>query len=151
MENNEKKDVMEGAAEKPARKPRKKSAASSGSSEGAPKKKRKREEINVDDYLGHNTPQKPREDILGEEKTVDIQTLIDKAKAKGTLSNTEIMMALGNSDYDIDQIDKLYEALEGLGIDVTEYFNDEEKYDEDIENDLENYESADDMEQLLAI
>ena len=152
MENNEKKVTAEGVAEKPARKPRKKStASSSASAEGAPKKKKKREEINVDDYLGHNTtPQKTRREELLEEKTVDIQTLIDKAKAKGTLSNTEIMMALGNSDYDIDQIDKLYEALDGLGIDVTEYFADDDKLDDDIENDFESYESAENMEALLS-
>ena len=61
------------------------------------------------------------------------------------------MLALGNSDYDIDQIDKLYEALEGLGIDVTEYFNDDnDKIDEDIENDLESFESAENMDQILS-
>jgi RNA polymerase primary sigma factor len=144
----EKKDLIETAeGTAPAKKPRAKKSTSASSGEKSVKKEK---EINVDDYLGHNTPQKPKEDILADEKPVNIQDLIDKAKAKGTLSNSEIMQALGNSDYDIDQIDKLYEALEGLGIDVTEYFNDEEKYDEDIENDLENYESADDMEQLLA-
>ena len=152
MENNENKEIMEGVAEKPARKPRKKStSAASSSSDDAPKKRKKREEINVDDYLGHNTaPQKTRREELLEEKTVDIQTLIDKAKNKGTLSNTEIMMALGNSDYDIDQIDKLYEALDGLGIDVTEYFADDDKLDDDIENDYENYENAENMEELLS-
>ncbi|MBQ7291935.1 MAG: RNA polymerase sigma factor RpoD [Clostridia bacterium] len=132
----------------PARKPRAKKSSSSAS--GSAPKRKKREEINVDDYLGHNTPAKPKEDVLADEKPVNIQDLIDKAKAKGTLSNSEIMMALGNSDYDIDQIDKLYEALEGLGIDVTECFADDDGLDDDIENDLESYESAENMEALLA-
>ena len=33
----------------------------------------------------------------------NIQELIDKAKAKGSLTNTEILAALGDADYDIDQ------------------------------------------------
>ncbi len=147
MENNEKKEVLEGKAPL-ARKPRAKKSTSSASGE-APKRK-KSEEINVDDYLGHNTPAKPKEDVLADEKPVNIQDLIEKAKTKGTLSNSEIMIALGSSDYDIDQIDKLYETLEGLGIDVTECFADDEGLDDDIENDLESYESAENMEALLA-
>jgi RNA polymerase primary sigma factor len=151
MENNENKEIMEGADEKPARKPRKKSTTSS-SAEGAPKKRKKRDEINVDDYLGHNsTPQRTHREEILEEKTVDIQTLIDKAKTKGTLSSSEILMALGDNNYDIDQIDKLYETLDGLGIDVTECFTeDDDKLDDDIENDFESYESAENMEALLA-
>ncbi len=151
MENNEKKEVLEGKAPS-AKKPRAKKSTSSTSSSasGEAPKKKKREEINVDDYLGHNTPAKPKEDVLADEKPVNIQDLIEKAKTKGTLSNSEIMIALGSSDYDIDQIDKLYETLEGLGIDVTECFADEEGLDDDIENDLESYESAENMEALLA-
>ena len=146
----EKKNLIEVAEEAvPAKKPRaKKSASSTASGEKKPKRE-KEKEINVDDYLGHNQP-KPKEDVLADEKPINIQDLIEKAKSKGSLSNSEIMQALGNSDYDIDQIDKLYEALEGLGIDVTEYFSDDEKFDDDVENDLESYESAEDMEQILA-
>jgi RNA polymerase primary sigma factor len=60
-------------------------------------------------------------------------------------------MALGDNNYDIDQIDKLYETLDGLGIDVTECFTeDDDKLDDDIENDFESYESAENMEALLA-
>lgn len=108
-------------------------------------------EMDIDAFIDGEGESKPKEDILEADKTVNIQDLIEKAKQKGTLSNSEIMLALGNSDYDIDQIDKLYEALEGLGIDVTEYFNDDaDKIDEDIENDLESYESAENMEQYLS-
>lgn len=82
----------------------------------------------------------------------DMQELIERAKAKGSLSNSEIMIALGDTDYDLDQIDKLYEALETLGIDVTEDFDDDEpiELDEDIENDLESLESPESMEKILA-
>ncbi len=108
--------------------------------------------INVDEYLGHTTkPKEEKEDILESEKPTNITDLIEKVKQKGTFSNSEIAIALANSDYDVDQIDKLYEALEGLGIDVNECFNDDaDKLDDDIENDLESYESAENMEQYLS-
>ena len=82
----------------------------------------------------------------------DIQEIIDKAKAKGSISNSEIMVSLGDTDYDLDQIDKLYETLEAMGIDVTEDFDDEEPIDldENIEADLENFESSESMEKALS-
>ena len=82
----------------------------------------------------------------------DIQDIIDKAKAKGSISNSEIMGSLGDTDYDLDQIDKLYETLEAMGIDVTEDFDDDEPIDldEDIEADLENFESSESMEKALS-
>ncbi len=82
----------------------------------------------------------------------DIQDIIDKAKAKGSISNSEIMVSLGDTDYDLDQIDKLYETLEAMGIDVTENFDDDEPIDldEDIEADLENFESSESMEKALS-
>lgn len=116
------------------------------------KSKKEREKTSeVDDFLDDGNAQTAKNEAPDADKPLNIQDLIEKAKQKGTLSNTEIMLALGNSDYDIDQIDKLYEALEGLGIDVTEYFNDDnDKIDEDIENDLESFESAENMDQILS-
>ena len=70
----------------------------------------------------------------------NIQLLIEKAKAKGTLTNTEIFAALSDTDYDLDQIDKLYEALDSLGIDVNACFDDEAligSAEDEIENDLD--------------
>ena len=62
------------------------------------------------------------------------------------------MFSLGDTDYDLDQIDKLYETLESMGIDVTEDFDDDEPIDldEDIEADLENFESSESMEKALS-
>ena len=84
---------------------------------------------------------------------IDIQDLIEKAKKKGSLTNSEIMAALGDTDYDIDQIDKLYEALDSMGIDVTECFDDDdmaENIEDDIESDLENFDKPENMEKILA-
>ena len=82
----------------------------------------------------------------------NIQDLIEKAKAKGTLTNTEILAALGDSDYDLDQIDKLYEALDSLGIDVNACFNDEAligSIEDELENDLGSFDRSEDMEKAL--
>ena len=70
----------------------------------------------------------------------NIQALIEKAKTKGTLTNTEIFAALSDTDYDIDEIDKLYEALDSLGIDVNACFDDEAligSAEDELENDLD--------------
>ena len=82
------------------------------------------------------------------EKKFEVRELIEKGKAKGSLSNSEIMEALEDVDYDIDQIEKLYDTLEGMGIEVTGYLDTPEFAA--IESDVERYESAEDMEKMLA-
>ena len=80
----------------------------------------------------------------------EMQELIERAKVKGSVSNSEILTAIGD-DYDIDAVDKLYETLETMGVDITECFDDvDDIADDDIENDIESYESAENMEQILA-
>lgn len=84
---------------------------------------------------------------MNNEKKVDMRELIEKGKSKGSLSNTDIMEALEFVDYDIDQIEKLYETLENNGIEVTSYINPAEF--EEIENEVERFESAEEMEKML--
>ncbi len=80
----------------------------------------------------------------------EMQELIERAKVKGSVSNSEILTAIGD-DYDIDAVDKIYETLETMGVDITECFDDvDDIADDDIENDIESYESAENMEQILA-
>ena len=82
------------------------------------------------------------------EKKFEVRELIEKGKAKGALSNSEIMEAIEDVDYDIEQIEKLYDTLEGMGIEITGYLDTPEF--ETIENDVERYASAEDMEKMLA-
>ena len=82
------------------------------------------------------------------EKKFDMQDLIEKGKAKGSLSNSEIMEAIEDVDYDIEQIEKLYDTLEGMGIEITGYLDTPEF--EAIENEVEKFGSAEDMEKMLA-
>ena len=82
-----------------------------------------------------------------------IQELIEKARTKGSLTNSEILAALGDADYDLDQIDKLYEVLDSLGIDVNACFDDEAligSVEDELENDLESYDRPESMERMLA-
>ena len=82
------------------------------------------------------------------EKKFEVRELVEKGKAKGSLSNSEIMEALEDVDYDLEQIEKLYETLENNGIEVTGYLDTPEF--EAIETEIEQYESAEDMEKMLA-
>ncbi|MBQ9510890.1 MAG: RNA polymerase sigma factor RpoD [Clostridia bacterium] len=116
----------------------------SGKSKGAKSQKRPSDE-------------KPDDDgVISETQTAnapkdEMQELIDKAKTKGSISNSEIMVALGDTDYDLDQIDKLYERFESLGIDVTEDFDDEPvDIDEDLEGDIEDFESGESLDDLMS-
>ena len=78
-----------------------------------------------------------------EKKPLHVKALIEKGKAKGSLSNSDIMEAIEFADYDIDQIEKIYDQLEANGIEVISYENPEEF--EEIETEVEQLESAEDM------
>ena len=80
-------------------------------------------------------------------KKMDVSDLIEKGKTKGSLSNSDIMEVLEYSDFDIDQIEKIYEQLESNGIEVTNYMNPSEF--QEIESEVEQLESAEDMEKML--
>ncbi|MBO5218102.1 MAG: hypothetical protein J6C52_01645, partial [Clostridia bacterium] len=85
-------------------------------------------------------------DELDGEKKFNVGELIARGKSKGSLTSSEIVEALGEVDYDIDQIDKLYEDLENNGIEVN--YLDSPDF-ADIESEVEQYESAEDMEKML--
>jgi len=85
---------------------------------------------------------------MTEDKKMELNDIIEKAKAKGTLTNEEIMEALDEigSDCDPDQIDKLYETLENMGVKIIGYIDDIPEF-EDINNEI--VESPEDMEKML--
>ncbi len=83
------------------------------------------------------------------EKKFNIKDIIEKAKQKGSISNAEIMEELEDIDYDLEQIEKLYESLESAGIEVTGYLDNPE-FDDEIQTEVEQYESAEDMEKMLS-
>ena len=94
---------------------------------------------------------------MDNKKKVDVQGLIEKGKSQGSLSNNDIMEALEYSGYDVDQIDKVYEALEGSGIEITNYIenNDDDDGSEDdgfdvVRDTEEEVEDNEDIDKFLA-
>ena len=85
---------------------------------------------------------------MDSEKKVDMRDLIEKGKSKGSLSNNDIMEAIDFTEYDIDQLEKLYETLESNGIEVTSYINTAEF--DDIESEVEQLENTEEMEKVLS-
>ena len=71
-------------------------------------------------------------------KKNDIQELLEKGKAKGSLTNEEILEVLDEEELDVENMEKLMETIENLGIEVTGY-NDESF--SDIEAGLSNVDS----------
>lgn len=63
------------------------------------------------------TPQTP------DKKTV-IKELTEQGKAKGQLSTKDILDAIGEIDFDPEQLEKFYDTLESLGVEIVEDFDD---------------------------
>ncbi len=82
------------------------------------------------------------------EKKTEMNDLIERGKSKGSLTNNDILEMIDFADYDIDQIEKLYETLENNGIEVTSYINPAEF--DDLDTDLDTLGSAEDMDKVLA-
>ncbi len=60
------------------------------------------------------------------EKKMLIKDLIEQGKRKGKLSTKEINDLLEELDFDAEQVDKLYETLEGHNIEIVEDLNDQD-------------------------
>ena len=82
------------------------------------------------------------------QKKLDVNDLIERGKAKGSLSNAEILEVL--EDCDIEQMEKIYEQIEGSGIEITG-FDTVDLDDIVVEDDnIEELESTEEMEKLLS-
>ena len=82
------------------------------------------------------------------EKNISVDELIEKGKNKGSLSNSEIMEVLEDENCDLEQVENLYEALENMDVEITGYAHSSET--EAIENEIEQFDSAEKMEKILA-
>jgi len=71
---------------------------------------------------------------MGMDKKTAINDLMEQGKIKGKLTTKEITDVFEELDFDIEQMDKLYDSLENLNIEIIEDFNIEEELDLDIEN-----------------
>ena len=79
----------------------------------------------------------------------ELKELIERGKAKGKLTSNEIFEVIEGRDIDVEQMEKLYEVLERLGIEVTDYMDDIPTKLEDIE-DLEIYDNNESIDNILS-
>ena len=73
---------------------------------------------------------------MGVDKKTAVTDLMEQGRIKGKLTTKEITDALEELDFDVEQMDKLYDSLENLNIEIIEDFNIEEELDLDIEKDV---------------
>ena len=84
---------------------------------------------------------------MHDEKKMDVNELIEQTK-NASITNSDIMEVLEDIDYDIEQMEKIYETLEGNGLgpngegDIPAFM--------DGEAEVEPFSSAEEMEKLLA-
>ncbi len=85
-------------------------------------------------------------------KKNDIQELLEKGKAKGSLTNEEILEVLDEEELDVENMEKLMETIENLGIEVTGYTDDNfSELEAGLANvdALDGYEADDENESVL--
>ncbi len=74
---------------------------------------------------------------MSAEKRNLIKELIENGKKKGKLTTKEINDVLEEMDFDVEQVDKLYDTLEGHRIEIVEDMEDED-LEADLTKDVEN-------------
>ena len=70
------------------------------------------------------TTAKAGEKAAEPKKKNEIQDLIEKGKAKGSLTNDEILEIVDHEDLDVENMEKLLEQIESLGIEIKESYDD---------------------------
>ena len=74
-----------------------------------------------------------------QEKKDVLKELLEHGKQKGQLTTKEINDALEELDFDVERVEKLYDTLESMNIEIVEDFTDEgieELKNEDLESSL---------------
>ena len=71
-----------------------------------------------------------------DKKSTAVSDLMEQGKLKGKLTTKEITDALEDMDFDVEQMDKLYDSLESLNIEIIEDFNAEDDLDLSLDDDL---------------
>ena len=87
---------------------------------------------------------------MSEEKKMTLAELLEKGKEKGTLTPEEIEKVVEESDVDADAVEKFYEEVDNLGIFIVKNDLDGQNFVSEIESEIVRYESAEDMEKMLA-
>ena len=59
-----------------------------------------------------------------QDKKTIVKELIDLGKQKGQLTNQDILDAIGEIDFEPEQLEKLYDTIEAQGIEIVEDIGD---------------------------
>ena len=117
------------------------------------KKKTKKSASSNAEIAKESAPEKST-DGAGKKKN-EVQELIEKGKAKGSLTNEEILEFVDHEDLDVENMEKLLEQIESLGIEIKESYDDIPNL-ASIENDIatmekmDGYENSEDVDNSVA-
>ena len=100
----------------------------------------------VENEIKENLNESQKEGSEKQEKTLDVQSLIEKGK-KGALSESDLDEMLEECDYDMDKFEKLYETLEDNEIPLPGDISSSEIVE--IESEVESFGAGENMERLL--
>lgn len=82
-----------------------------------------------------------------DEKNFSLDELIEKGKNDGSITNEDLLDAIGGyQDFDMEQIDKIYETLESNGIEITDDIT-SDKF-ADLESEVEQMMSPEEIEKM---
>ena len=82
-----------------------------------------------------------------DDKNFSLEDLVEKGKNGGSISNEDLLDAIsGYQDFDMDQIDKIYETLESNGIEITDDLT-SDKF-ADLESEVEQMISSEEIERM---
>ena len=101
------------------------------------------EDMNEQELTAEKAADKATAEI---EKKLDVNDLIEKGK-KGSLSTTDLDEAMENMDFDMESLEKLYEAFEDNGVSLPGEISTSEM--NEIENEVERFGGGENMERLL--
>ena len=85
---------------------------------------------------------------MNDGQKMDVNELIEQSAA-GSMTGSDIMEVLEDIDYDIEQMEKIYESLESNGVHIGEN-GEAQPFAEGADADAETFSSTEDMEKLLA-
>ncbi len=88
-------------------------------------------------------------------KKNEVQELIEKGKARGSLTNDEILEIVDSEDLDVENMEKLLEQIESLGIEIKESYDDIPDLamiDNDIDSmeKMDGYDNPDDLDRAMS-
>lgn len=81
-----------------------------------------------------------------ENKKSALEELVEKGKLAGKITTKEISDAIEENDFDVDQIDKLYDTLEAINVEIVEDFSIEDADDIPFDEVTEEAEEAEEVE-----